>query len=271
MSSRIKLDLQRVDRAIRSGVSHRALLKSGSAEAWKALDISLGEAFVILADSSFSEQNGSAATWTHWRKSGTSKQLLGLLRAAIDEAPGPALVAGCVRERALHVGIRSISFLFQRTQSGALWPAMCEWIADQGGLQAIWQALAWSMALVGGDKAAHDAALRVLVHAVICIMSRPDGTQLIFPPSAHPSITAALSLLLSDILPRDLASGNAPEWHMRRVLGNVLSLYAQLGQVQPQPQMHRAFLVAWPYLIGSLRQRPVLQLPVTLQNQLVRY
>ena len=268
MSSRIKLDLQRVDRAIRSGVSHRALLKSISLEAWNALACSLGEALTILADSSFADQNGSAATWIHWRKSGTSKQLLGLLRAAIDEAPGPALDAGCVREGALHFGISSISFLFKRTQSGALWPALGEWIVDQGGLQAIWQALAWSMALVGGDKAAHDAALRVLVHAVIGIMSTPEGTQLTFHPSAHPSVTAALTLLLSDILPRDLASGNAHEWDMRKVLGNVVSLYAQLGQVQPQPQLHRAFLVAWPYLMGSLRQRPVSQL--TLQNQMVR-
>ena len=231
---------------------------------------SLGEALIILADSSFSDQNGSAATWIHWRKSGTSKQLLGLLRAAVDEAPGPALDAGCVREGALHFGIRSISFLLKRTQCGALWPAMCEWIVDQGGLQAIWQALAWSMALVGGNKATHDAALRELVHAVIgIIMLKPDGTQLPFPLSAHPSVMAALMLLFSDVWPRDLASGNAHQWDMQKVLASAMSLCAQLGQVQPQPQLHRAFLVAWPYLTGWVRQRPVSQL--TLQNQMVRH
>ena len=167
MSYRIKLDLQRVDRAIRPGVSHRALLKSGSVEAWKACLSSLREALTILLDSSFTDRNGSAATWIHWRKSGTSKQLLGLLRAVVEEAPGSAVAADCPRESALHVGLGIISFLFKRTRSGALWPAMREWILDQGGLQAIWPALAWSMALpvVGEDKAAHDAALRMPVRS----------------------------------------------------------------------------------------------------------
>ena len=269
MSSRIAADLQRVDRAIRPGVSHRAMLKGGSVEAWTACLSSLKESLTILLASCFADQNGSAATWIQWRKSGTSKQLLGLLRAAIDEAPSPAFDAGCDREGALHFGIRSISFLFKRTQSGTLWPAMREWIIDQGGLQAIWQALAWSMALVSGDKTAHDASLREPVHAVIGLMSRPDGVQLTYPLSTHPSISSALTLLFSNLLPRDLASGNAHEWDMRKVLGNVGSLYAQLGQVQPQPQLHRAFLVAWPYLMGWLRQRPAMQL--TLQNQMVRY
>ena len=158
--------------------------------------------------------------------------------------------------------------MFKNSQHGALWPAMREWIVDQGGLQAVWQALAWSMALVGGDQAAHDAALREPVHAVLDLMFRPDGTQPDFLSSGCPSISSALTLLFSNLLPRDLASGNAHEWDMRKVLGNVVSLYAQLGQVQPQPQLHRAFLVAWPYLMGSLRQRPVSQL--TLQNQMVR-
>ena len=193
MSTRISADLQRVDRAIRPGVSHRAKLKSGSVEAWNACLSSLQETEHIIEDSSFSDQNSSsAAVWVHWRKSGTSKQLLGLLRTAVEEAPGSALVAGCVRECALHVGIVVISFLFKCAQYGTLWPAMREWIAEQGGLQAIWQALTWSMALVSEDKTAHDASLREPVHAVIGLMSGPDGVLLTFPLSAHPSITPSV-------------------------------------------------------------------------------
>ena len=255
MSSRILADLQRVDRAIRPGVSHRAKLKSGSVEAWNACLSSLQETEQTIEDSSFSDQNGSAATWIHWRKSGTSKQLLGLLKTAVEEAPGSALVAGCVRECALHVGLGVISFLFKCSQSGTLWPAMREWIAEQGGLQAIWQALTWSMALVGGDKAAHDAALREPVHAVIGLISRPDGTQLTLPPSAYPSITATLTLLFSDLLPRELASGNAHQWCMQEVLSNVTVACKLISGSQPQPHLHRAFLVTWPYLMGWFRQQ----------------
>ena len=258
MSSRILADLQRVDRAIRPGVSHRAILKSGSAEAWNACLCSLQETSQIIEDSSFSDQNGSAAVWIHWRKSGTSKQLLGLLRAVVEEAPGFALVAGCIRECVLHVDLGVISFLFKCTQCGALWPAMREWIIDQGGLQAIWQALAWSMALpvVSGDKAAHDAALREPVLAVIGLMSRPDGVQLTFPLSAYPSIIAALILLFSDLLPRGLASRSTHEWRMRDLLSNVIGIYDQLGRSQPQPQLHRAFIIAWPHLLSWLRRQP---------------
>ena len=130
MSTRISADLQRADRAIRPGVSHRAKLKSGSVEAWNACLSSLQETEHIIEDSSFSDQNSSsAAVWVHWRKSGTSKQLLSLLRTAVEEAPGSAVVAGCVRECALHVGLVVISFLFKCSQSGTLWPAMREWRA----------------------------------------------------------------------------------------------------------------------------------------------
>ena len=273
MSSGIKADIQRLDLAIRSGVTcPRALFRSGSSEAWKICLSSLKEAQEILLNSSFADRNSSAAIWIHWRKSGTSKQLLSLLRTAVAEAPGSPHTAGYVRVQALHAALGLISFLFKRSQYGMLWPAMREWISDQDGVQAIWQALAWSMASLVGDKAAHNAALREPIHAVIGLMSKPDGTQLTLLtilPSAHPSIIVALTLLLNEFLPRYLASGNAQEWSIRSMLGNVGSLSAQLGQVQPQPQLHRAFLVAWPYLMGWFRQQPVSQL--TLQNQMVRH
>ena len=277
MSSRITADLQRVDRAIRPGVSHRALLKSGSSEAWIACLNSLHDAVQIVVDSSFAGQHGSAAVWIHWRKSSTSKQLLGLLRSAVEEAPGSApLTAGCVRECALHLGIRVISIMFKNSQHGALWPAMREWIVDQGGLQALWSALAWSMALVGADKAAHDAALRVPVHAIISLMVKPDSVVSVSMPSAaYPSIAASLTLLFSDLLPRDLASGNAQGWRLQVLLGDALGLCVQLDGSQPLPQLHRAFIVAWPHFMGWLRQQQQLRIGMqqidAIENPVVRH
>ena len=272
--SRVQLDLQRIDRAVKpAGHGLRASLKSGSAEAWTVCSDSLKAVSIEFSDSVFADQSGSAATWIHWRKSGTSKQLLSLLRAAIEEAPSSALPAGCVRERALHFGICVTSFLFMRTQHGALWPAMREWIIDQGGLQAIWNALAWSMALVGEDKAAHDNDLRVIVHMVIRLMLKSDGMQPVFPLSAHPSVNAALTLLFSDLLPRGLASGDAHAWLMRELLTNVVCLCDQLAHSQPQPQLQRAALVAWPHLMGWFRRHPCagLQDIEDVGNQLVRH
>ena len=245
--------MQRVDLAIRSGVTcPRSMFRSGSFEAWNACLISLQGALKIISDSRFADRNGGAATcWVHWRKSGTSKQLLGLLRTAVEEAPGSALAAGCVRESTLHAGIGVIGVLFKCSQSGVLWPAMREWIVDQG-VPAMWSALTWSMGLVGGNQAAHDAALRVPVHVVIGLY----GAQLTFPPSAHASISEALTLLFSDILPRDLASGNVHEWCMQELLDDAFIICDRLSRSQPQPQLHRAFLVAWPHLMGWLRQQP---------------
>ena len=276
MSSSVTADLQCIDRAIRSGVSHRALLKSGSIEAWNACLGSLEGAIVFLMDPSFSNRIGSsAATWIRWRKSSTSKLLLGLLRTAIEEAPGAALAAGCVRERALHVGFNVIRFLFRHTQSGALWPAMREWIVEQGGLRAIWQALAWSMALVGEDQSAHDVALRLPVQKIIGLMLRPDGVQSAFPLPAHPCVSVALTLLFRDLLPRDLASGgNAhSEWGVQTVLGNVVGICNELhlGGSTPLPQLHRAFIVSWPHLMGWFRHRPGMQRGWDVENLMVRH
>ena len=255
---RVKLDLQRIDRALKPLHGLRGSLKSGSVEAWAACSDSLAAVVDAFTDSVFTDRDSSAATWIHWRKSGTSKQLLSLLRAAVEEAPDSALAAGCARECVLHFSFCITNLLFKRTQSKALWPAMREWIVDQGGLQAIWQALAWSMALVGEDQAAHDAALRVPVHAVMSLMSKPDGSQATLPPSTHPSITAALTLLFSDLLPRDLASTDARELRTRQLLVHVVCISDELcfDGCQPLPQqLHRAFVVAWPHFMGWLRRR----------------
>ena len=125
----------------------------------------------------------------------------------------------------------------------------------EGGLQAIWQALTLSMALVSGDKTAHDASLREPVHAVIGLMSRPDGVLLTIPLSAHQSITAALTLLFSDLWPRELASGNAHQWCMHGMLRNITVICKLISHSELQPQLHLAFLVSWPFLMGWSRQQ----------------
>ena len=132
------------------------------------------------------------------------------------------------------------------------------------------------MALVSGDKTAHDASLREPVHAVIGLMSRPDGVQLTYPLSTHPSISSALTLLFSNLLPRDLASGNAHEWDMHDLLVNVVSVSHQLSSSQPLPQLHRAFIVSWPHLMGWLRQQGSqrsagVQQPCDVKSLTVRY
>ena len=134
------------------------------------------------------------------------------------------------------------------------------------------------MALLVGDKAAHNATLWEPVHAVIGLMSKPDGTQLkllAILPSAHPGIIAALTLLFSDFLPMYLASGNAHEWCLQALLGDALGLCVQLDGSQPLPQLHRAFIVAWPHFMGWLRQQQQLRIGMqqidAIENPVVRH
>lgn len=122
---------------------------------------------------------------------------------------------------------------------------------DQGGLRNIWLALTWSMVLPSDLRTAHAVTVREPVHAVLGLMTRPDGTQLVSPPSAHPCIIAALTLLFSDFLPRDHAAGNAREWRMREVL-NAVTLCVQLSGTHLHPELQRPLLLSWPHALDGM-------------------
>ena len=270
MAAIIKADLQRIDTALRAGLSHRgslARLRAGSIEAWGACSTSLADATCVLTNSAFDDPGESAAaTWVHWRKSSTSKQLLSLLQTVIEEVhvAEPA-AAGSLRSYAAHSSIYLINFFFMHTRSAALWPAMRGWLLEQGGMQSVWTALAWCLASRERGASSDIFQIRSSVHAALALtVQQLLGVNATSSLPQHPGVGGALKILLSEILPRDFAAGNTHLWCLREMLSSIASIAdatsagpsaaASFGASSLASQLHQPLLVAWPYLIAALRR-----------------
>ena len=256
MASRIQLDLQRIDVALKSCPT-RTMLKSDTMESWTAINLDVTNLLSVYRSSIFSDHisaHGGAATWLHWRKSNASRQLLIFVRAVMEvmEAePGTAgrtqelLIARPLIGSTLNCCIALIANLLTATQSAALWPAMREWIMDQGGIKSVWAALARTMMAAGRERAAvaamsgtdaqlsrmHEAlyysTLRTaFVSALTLTNALPTATSPSRPGNLTllPGLVASLSFLFSDVLPRDLVAGNAHEWHLSDMLRQITML-----------------------------------------------
>ena len=269
MAAIIKADLQRIDTALKAGLGHRgslARLKAGSIEAWSACSTSLSDAILVFMSSAFAEPGeGAAATWVHWRKSSTSKQLLSLLQTVIEEVHvAEPTAAWSLRSCAAHSSIYLINFFFMHTRSAALWPAMRGWLLDQGGMQSIWTALAWCLSCRERSAASREfAQIRGSIHSVLELTKLAGNlhdVHILFTSlPQHPSVASALRLMFGEILPRDFEAGNAHLWRLR----DVLTSFGFICYVSvPTPstvssltsQLHQPLLVSWPYLIAALRQ-----------------
>ena len=258
MSSRIQAGLQRLDAALKS-CPNRAALKSGTAESWVAGNTGLAAVTSIYRSSVFSDPNSGAAPWIQWRKSNVSKQLLGFIRAVMEvveadqrtACPTPALLltAHTAMRATVHGCIRLLAELFAATQSAALWPAMREWLVDQSGIKSLWAALAQSMALAGRDSAALLAAVcgtadsplsevrqtlcySTLGRTIVSALSLTNQLQIAMSSAGGPQselsllfgLVVSLSILFSEILPKEVAAGHAHEWDVINVLRLILKI-----------------------------------------------
>ena len=273
MSARIKSDLLLVDGALRTCPS-RTLLKGGSVDAWAACNASLHALLPIFRGSILADQGGSApAVAMHWRKSSVSKKLLALLREVVEDSPALRSVAAhatsarTVRCRAVHGSIGVISFFWELSkQSAALWPAISEWIIELGGVTSLWAALAWVILIPMQDfGAAADAMhqlLRVSVHEVFALTH--DMFSFFRRPvelKQNSAVITVLSRLLSDLLPRDFAAGNAQQWDLDVVSCTISALCEFEGSAGGvlSAHLHRPLLAFWPHLIAAMgRQQRIL-------------
>ena len=287
-------DIRRIDNALIAFPS-RVLLKSGSIEAWDACFRGFPGLNSTLSGTTFTDRNGNAvAAWMHWRKSSASKHLLSLLRSVLELQPheqgsvsgrdvatgaGAAptmteLSAGTVspgvhprRDSAMLLAgsscISIVDLLFQSSQSAALWPAMREWLVNQGGIQSIWTSLARRISL-GAIDLEHDRSptLGQSVEEVLMLTSelrQLGGRGLAVQLAQHPSVIASLRSLLSDVLPRDVAARGEATWDMFAMLpslGGICMLSNAGGGIliPLQSLLHQPLLVAWPFLMAALRQ-----------------
>ena len=230
----------------------------------------------VYRSSVFSVPSGGAALWVHWRKSSVSKQLLGLMRAVIEVVEADEgtvnptlefLVARANVYATLHGCIAQLTQLFAATQSAALWPAMREWIIDQGGMNSVWAALARSMELAAQERVAFlalcgaDAQMSAgagkemsesledlsyrpprmnIVSALTMTNQLPIATPASWPEELPflPGLIASLSFLFSEVLPRDMAAGNAHKWDLILLVYHIVMLWHRcrsVGGIPPSP------------------------------------
>ena len=249
MSARIQAEFLRLDRALRGGCSHRSSLKAGSSQAWEACEDSLLAVVSVFDEDTciFKSDKSVAAVWVQWRKSNTSKQLLGLVRSALEavaaeasqrQASAPEGI--CMESMAvgLHAGINIVNFLHATTLNGVLWLALREWLMEQCGMDTMWRALTWELeraSCPGGGRATHTSMVQAPEDAAGEILD---------------SVDAVLSLSLFYLKPlppqpqhallKDHASGGAATVVLHRTLGDLIP--ASFPAMQPEDRMHAVAL-----------------------------
>ena len=286
MAARIQAAFLRIDRALRDGYNLRSSLKSDSAQAWKACVDALVALIAFLDDDACifttAADNKSAAAWVQWRKSNTSKQLLGLLRSILDavaeeegrrEASAPVRKCKAFMPMGLHAVIVIVGHLHFDSISGVLWPALREWLVEQGGVDSMWRALAWAarVEVTGATGGITNAGALLILDSVGSVLS----LSLTCPtPPPHPNdalhgggadaATAALQLTLGEFIPAAFPAMQ-PDVRTKAVaIAHRISLMrcspAAAGGGQYLELMHLPALRAWPYLVGAARHQ--LSLPV---------
>ena len=296
MSARIQADFLRLDKALRGGCNLRSSLKADSLPAWEACRDSLADVASFINGGACiftSASDKSAAVWVQWRKSNTSKQLLSLVRSALDaaaaaEANGrevsapvrrclPLIVIG------LHGSISVVSYFYSAAAAGVLWPALREWLVEQGGVATIWRALTWDLE---GACAVGEGGVRVLTGHVAnsraCMLLDSVDTFLSLslrcpkpPPQPNDALLkghggggmTALQLTLGKLIPAafpklqpDARKRAAALAHRIGLLCCSSTLAAENGGQEYLESMHLPALQAWPYLVGAARHH--LSLPV---------
>ena len=289
MLARIQSEFLRIDRDLRDGCNLRSSLKSNSVQAWKACGYSLAAFVVFLGDDacifSSAADNKSAATWVQWRKSNTSKQLLGLVRSILDaiaseesrrEVSAPVRQCIAFMMHGLHAVIIIVRHLHAASTSSVLWPAMREWLVEPGGVDSMWRALAWAThaevtGATGGITNARalsilDSVGSVLSLSLTCpkLPPHPNDALLGAHGGGADAATAALQLTLGEFIPAAFPAMQ-PDVRTKAVaIAHRISLMrcspAAAGGGQYLELMHLPALRAWPYLVGAARHQ--LSLPV---------
>ena len=278
MSARIQADFLLIDRALRGGCSHRSSLKTDSLQAWQACIESLAAVLSFLHDGVCifkSEDKSVAAVWVQWRKSNTSKQLLGLVKSVLEAAAAEASQRGASVRRCmawmaagLHTSITIASYFHSFTTYGVLWPALREWLVEQGGVSTMWSALTWDLqrACTGNRDIADTQALaildsigNVLTLSLFCPLPPPQPIDALLMGHSGAAATDALQLTLGKLIPAAFPTLQ-PSTRMKAVafahrIGFQCCSGSPAGGDEYLEPLHLPALRAWPYLVGAARHQ----------------
>ena len=276
-AARVQAELLQFEAALRPAYGQRVALRSASEDAWKACLSSLLSFVGILETSVLADGESGGAKWVQWRKSGASKQLIGLLRAAIEAAAakpadsGSSVGAGSgitTDVAATQITMKLLHLLYKRTQRAALWPALREWLSEephQHGLQDLWRALAWILrALKQEIRNMHSAMTPIIssIDSVLQVSLSPTGLLLPRHLLQHPSLVAALRLVFGSTLPglisfspfmRPGSSEETLETSLS-MLDGLIELFAQQQDAQLWDQLHPLALSLWTDAAAAVRR-----------------
>ena len=286
MSAHIQAEFLRLDKALRGGCNLRSSLKADSLQAWEACRDSLADvAFFINGGACIFTSSGSdknAAVWVQWRKRNTSKQLLGLVRSVLEAVAAGAnrqVPAACTASMAIGLlgSITIVGYFNTASAYGVLWPALREWLMEQGGVDTMWRALAWDLR----GTWANARALSVLTsvsHALLISLDFPT------PPPQQPgdallrghddAASTVLQLTLGKLIPSTFPTmqpyGRRKAVTFARRIGRLCSLPAGCSWGQYLEPMHLPALRVWPYLVGAARHHLSLPAQDSEERELIQ-
>lgn len=284
-AARIQVEIIQFEAALRPAYDQRGALRSASSSAWQSCLSALLSVDGVFKASSFVSGSGGGSKWVQWRKSNASKQLLGLLRsvieaaaAAMPAATGSSGVSAGSKDTtdimATQIAMLLLHQYYSHTQKAALWPALREWLSEgpqQRGLQDMWGALAWSLeatkhALPDILDVYSATRLAILsIHNALQLSLGSTTTGLLLPPRSgllqHPSLAAALRLILGSALPRLIACSPCMSPGGDKILETSLSVFDSLllllAQDVPLAEvMHPLALSLWTDAVAAVRRRP---------------
>ena len=183
----------------------------------------------------------------------------------------------------LHGSVSIVSYFHSAAAGGVLWPAVREWLVEQGGVAAIWRALTWDLevACAGGESGVRvmtgvhansracmllDAVDTFMALTLRCPKPPPQPNDALLKGHGVDGVNA-LQLTLGQLLPAAFPKLQ-PDARKRAV---ALALRIGLlccsstpsaereGKEYLEP-MHLPALRAWPYLVGAARHQ--ISLPV---------
>ena len=290
MSARIQAEFLRLDRALRGGCSHRSSLKAGSSQAWEACEDSLLAVVSVFDEDTciFKSDKSVAAVWVQWRKSNTSKQLLGLVRSVLEaataqgsrrEASAPDRMCMALTAVGMHDSITIADRLHAAAAEGVLWPALHEWLLEKGGVDTMWRALTLELERAcagdeGGIWAGMSDALEIanaranmILDSVVTVLILSLSLRCPKPPPQPNGAllkghggdgVTVLQLTLGKLIP---AAFPAMQPEVRTMatafahrIGSLCRHTPTRGSEYLEP-MHLPALRAWPYLVGAARHQ----------------
>ena len=288
MSAHIQAEFLRLDRALRGGCNLRSSLKADSLQAWQACEESLEAVISVLEDDACIFTPACAAVWVQWRKSNTSKQLLGLVRSVLEaataqgsrrEASAPDRMCMALTAVGMHDSITIADRLHAAAAEGVLWPALHEWLLEKGGVDTMWRALTLELERAcagdeGGIWAGMSDALEIanaranmILDSVVTVLILSLSLRCPKPPQQPNDAllkghggdgVTVLQLTLGKLIP---AAFPAMQPEVRTMatafahrIGSLCRHTPTRGSEYLEP-MHLPALRAWPYLVGAARHQ----------------